>query len=99
MPPIGCPPRTRERLNLRPHKARPLSFLGSFPCSFTGRGAAQPPAQVVGPGRGGGGQQQPWKCASFTVPQQGLCSPPLAQALGPPRSPELKGNQVPSFFS
>lgn len=38
-------------------------------------------------------QQQPWKCSSFTVPQQALCSPPLAQALSPLRSSELKGTR------
>ena len=38
-------------------------------------------------------QQQPRKCSSFTVPQQALCSPPLAQALSPLRSPELKGTR------
>lgn len=41
----------------------------------------------------GAGGQQPWKCSSFTVPQQGLCFPPLAQALSPLRSPELKGTR------
>lgn len=95
MPSVGYPNlRARECLNLRSHRIRLLlSFLQSHPPSFTGQGAAQPPAQLLEWGWG-----EVWPAAALEMlklysPQQGLWSPPLAQALGPSKSLELKGTR------
>lgn len=83
MPLIGCPPKGQGTSESEAPQSQAIVFPTQLPTllPWIGSSRAPSPGGRAGAGRGGGGQQQPWKYVSFTVPQQDLCSPPLAQPL------------------